>query len=166
MATVTILLGEALPATAALLIVAVVAWPHRRVQLHRISNFFFLRRIRAQQSRSRTPGGSANAGSAVPRQLLPARAGCESPDADRFEAPPAHPSLPDTASHHPGTAVSGRPPTPVGAGVSRGLASTGPTLAGADEALFDHTAPARPHTPVGTVHPHLPSVPTGPYLTK
>ena len=107
-----------------------------------------LRNIARIKLRSRTPGGSTNTGRLVP-QPSPGRAGVE-PDVAGTTAPPAHSSVSGAAVHHPGTAVPGSPLDPVDAGVSRGLAFTGPTLAGADEdTLFEHTAPARPSAPAG-----------------
>ncbi len=90
------MLGPALPTTTALLIAAIVAWPHRRVRHHRISNYFFLRRLRAQ-NRRRTPGGATKTGDAAdPQRALPGRAGVEPYLA--LAAPPA-PRIP--GGHRP-----------------------------------------------------------------
>lgn len=82
--------------------------------------------------RSRTPDSSGQTGDCVdtPQGASPDRAG-EVPRASHtFEAAPAPSTLAGVAAHHPPAAAPGRAPAPVGAGISRDPASTGPTPAG------------------------------------
>lgn len=140
MAALTLLLTDALPLTASLLIVAIVAWPHPRVRRHRISNYFFLRRIRAQE-RSHTLGGSdvVPAGR-LPRTPAGTTRGGAWPPGEVEAAPPL-----GAAVHHPGAAAP--PQTPVDAGSRTGCASTGLSSAGAGAGHpAGNPAPAGPKT--------------------
>lgn len=107
--------------------VVILAWPNRAVRHHRVSNWFFLRRLRRQQAWSRTPDGSTSSGDMNP-QWSPETAGVER----RVEpaAPPATPTLVGAIDPRTGTAPT-RPQTPVNIGRHPGRRSPASTSVGA-----------------------------------